>query len=174
VRYYYNSGFAEFKEAQRTYIRSSPGRRILFHLQMWGFLVLGLGALFLFSQMNSSGASGSAQAILVGGLVGAGVVFPLLRPWQIRRVYNANRGKEKEPRAIYVEVSDDLLVSGIDGESEGRFYRSAVCAVVEDAGMLLLFVKKKKFLYFRKSALPPGAEDAVRAWLALPGAPDKC
>ena len=43
MRYFYDSGgFQRFKQAQRTYFRSSLARRLNFHFSFWGLLHFGV------------------------------------------------------------------------------------------------------------------------------------
>jgi hypothetical protein len=100
------------------------------------------------------------------GLIAGGSVSALLRPWQMERAYKAINGDPKKPLQIYLEIDGDILVSGIEGKSEGRFRRAAICETAEDDLMFLLFVAKKRFIYLPKTQLPIEAVEEVRSWLA--------
>jgi hypothetical protein len=91
----------------------------------------------------------------------------------MRRCYKLWNG-EISDRPLFVEVDGSVLIVGCDGRSESRFQRGAVCETVEDDTNLLLFLNKKKFLYFSKSVVPQAGLDEIRIWLQLPGAPEKC
>jgi len=83
----------------------------------------------------------------------------------MERVYKAINGDPKRPLQVYLEIDGDILVSGIEGKSEGRFQRAAICETAEDDQMLLLFLARKRFIYIPKTLLPIGAIEEVRSWL---------
>ena len=174
MRYSYQTNFKIYKLAMRTYIRTSPRRRFRFHFFMWGLsligLVVGFVMLLLFNRMN---ALSTAVLPLAAGAIAGGLTTPLLRPWQLRRCHKMLNG-ETEGRPVFIEVDDSILISGTQGHSESRFERSAICDTAEDENTLLLFINKKKFLYFSKSLVPPQALEEVRGWLQAAGAPEKC
>jgi hypothetical protein len=172
MRYSYQTNFEFYKLAMRTYIRASASRRFWFHFQMWGMLVLGV-LILVFNATTHIFRPGVLMGGVVGGLVGGGAVCPLLRPWQLKRVYKAWNG-ELQNRTIFLEVNGAELINGVDGRSEARFQRSAVCGTAEDESTLLLFLNKKKFLYVSKTVVPKAALEEVRIWLQLPGAPPSC
>lgn len=174
MRYTYKSDFADFKAAQRAYVRSRFKQRFWFHFQMWGMLVLGMVFLVVFALLSHGPAWGVLEAGIVGGLIGGGVVCPLLRPWQIRRTYKMCSSDPSGRNEFYLEVEGATLLSGIKDRSEGRFQRSSICDVVEDENVMMLFLAKKRFLYLPKKKLPPEAFDEVRSWLQISGAVVPC
>jgi hypothetical protein len=105
--------------------------------------------------------------IAVGCMAG-GSVTALMRPWQLGRCYRALGGDPRNPKSIYLEVEDEVLVSGIEGKSEGRFMRGGIPSFSEDDEFLLLFVSPKRFLYIPKGRLPAEAIDELHVWLRLP------
>jgi len=174
MRYSYQTNFELYKLAMRTYIRTSERRRLRFHFVMWGMFTLGLfvGFVMLLLYHRFPDISNIGLPLAAGAIAG-GIVTPLTRSWQLRRCYKIWNG-EIRGHSVFVEVNDAILISGIEGRSESRFQRGAVCDTAEDENALLLFLNKKKFLYFSKSTIPPSALEELRAWLELPGAPDKC
>ena len=174
MRHYYETSFRHYKLAVRTYVRSSSRRRFWFHFQMWGMFVLGLILVFMVILFNSrSHYFATIAAPVAAGLLAGGAVAVFLRPWQLRRCYKAWNG-EVGDRQLFIDVTGSELLSGIEGRNETRFQRNAVCAVAEDENTLLLFLNKKKFLYFAKAAVPHAALDEIHEWIALPGAPPQC
>jgi hypothetical protein len=172
MRYYYETGgYERFKEAQRTYIRSSLQRRLWFHFSMWGMLLVGIILALLYFGVGQS-HNYALVFILGAGFIVGGVVTPLLRALQLQRMYST-LNSNKIGRA-YIEVDGPILISGIEGRAEGRFERPSVCNVVEDDTLLLFFLGKKRFMYFPKQALSPEAISDLRTWLDLPGAPWEC
>jgi len=170
MRYEYTSNLADFKAAQRTYVRSSLRRRIVFFACMWGTLVMMLLAVLPFAlQWDWRETPPALYGVLI-----AGILIPLSRPWQLKRTYKALNGDPNVPLSIYLAFEENMLISGIEGKNEARFQRSGVCNTIEDKDMLLLFVAKNRFLYLPKASLPEGALAAVYRWLELPGAPEKC
>jgi hypothetical protein len=175
MRYFYTATYADFRAAQRTYIRSSTARRVRFHLLTWGLLVLGTLVLALMLSLHLENTPlMPLYAGLGGGLLGGGIATCLLRPWRMRRAYEAFNGKVSEARSVYFEVQAETLLSGIVDRSEGRFQRAAICNFVEDETTALLFFSKKRFLYIPKTALPQEGWNDLKQWLQLPGAPEKC
>jgi len=175
MRYFYTSGYANFRQAMRTFVRSTPRRRVMFHLRMWGLFVIGWLSAFLLLLLPSS--KNSLRLLLLPlacGLIAGGAVPFLLRPWQMRRVYRTHNGDPKQPLDLYLEVDGETLISGIDGRSEGRFQRSSVCDTAEDNHFLLLLFNKCKFIYIPKAQLPTEAIEDIRTWLRLPGGANKC
>jgi hypothetical protein len=174
MRYSYQTNFDLYKLAMRTYIRTSPRRRFRFHFFMWGLFVIGLvvGLVILLLHNRFPDLSNAVLPLTAGAITG-GLVTPLTRPWQLKRCYKIWNGEIKG-HSVFVEVNGAELISGIEGRSESRFQRGAVCGTAEDENALLLFLNKKKFLYFSKSAIPQSTLDELRAWLQLPGAPEKC
>jgi hypothetical protein len=141
---------------------------------MWGMFMLGLISAFILLLLHHKfPAVSNVMLPLAAGAMAGGIVTPLTRPWQLRRCYKIWNG-EAQNRSVYVEFNNGELISGIEGSSESRFQRRAICDTAEDENALLLFLNKKKFLYFSKSEVPQTALDELRAWLQLPGAPDKC
>jgi hypothetical protein len=173
MRYSFENSFKLYKTAVRTYIRSTFKRRFWFHFQMWGMLSLGLILIFVVSTTEGGARYGAFLYPLIGGLVGGGVVCPILRPWGLRRAYKTWCGETKG-RLIYVEIQDNELRTGVEGRSESRLQRSAICNTAEDDSMLLLFLNPKKFIYLSKSLLPSSTFDEIRTWLQLTGAPPSC
>jgi hypothetical protein len=171
MKYTYTNSFSLYKAAMRAYIRSSGRRRFWFHFQMWGMLTLGL-ILAAIALLNGTRVS-TILLPLCAGLVAGGIVGPALRPWNLRRCYKAWSGESKG-KLVYVAIEDGELRSGTEGKSEGRFQRNAICDIAEDKAVLLLFLNKRKFLYFPKALLPAEALSEIRAWLQLPGAPTSC
>ena len=171
MKYTYISTFSLYKDAMRTYIRSSARRRFWFHFQMWGMLMLGLISAII--ALLSGTRVSTVLLPLCAGLVAGGIVAPVLRPWNLRRCYKVWCGESKG-RLVYIAIEDGELRNGIEGQSEGRFQRTAICDIAEDQAILLLFLNKKKFLYLPKALLPVEALSEVRAWLQLPGAPMSC
>lgn len=169
MRYVYESSFANYKLAQRAHTRSTWQRRFRWHFFMWGMLLCGL-CIMMFSALNRGMFfSEVIGPVLVGGLIGGGIVSPLLRPWQLRRSYRMWNGDDADGRQVYVEMDGPLLVSGIEGKSESRFQRSAIIEVVEDNRVLLLYVRKKVFLYFANDTVPQEALAEIRSWLGRTG-----
>jgi hypothetical protein len=91
----------------------------------------------------------------------------------LRRCYKAWSGEENG-KQLFVDVNGPELLSGIEGVTEARFRRSAICEVVENESTLLLFLNKKKFLYFSKGVVPSAAFDEIHEWLVLPGSRPLC
>ncbi len=176
MRCEYQSSFADFKLAQKTYVRSSPRRRFSLHAFLWGLLLTGVVLITLAHLFEAHGMQ-LVSAILMplgAGAISGGVTVVLIRPWSMRRVYRSLGGDLKQPRVIYVAVEGDTLISGIKDRSEGRFQRASVCETAEDEAMLLLFVSSKRFLYLPKHAMPTETLASIREWLLLPGAPTRC
>ena len=171
MKYTYTNSFSLYKAATRTYIRSSAQRRFWFHFQMWGMLTFGLLMAVIALLCGTRGAT--LVLPLCAGLVAGGLTTAALRPWNLRRCYSA-WGGESKGKLVYVAIEDGELQSGTEGKSEGRFQRNAICDFAEDQATLLLFINKRKFLYFSKSQLPAEALSEIRAWLQLPGAPTSC
>ncbi len=174
MRYSYQSNFKIYKLAVRTYIRTSPRRRLRFHFFMWGLCVVGLIVGFVMLLLHSRLPSLSNAILpLAAGAIAGGLTTPLLRPWNLRRCYKA-WNSETEDRSLFLEIDGPVLISGIEGSSESRFQRGAICEIAEDDNTLLLFLNKKKFLYFSKSLVPRAALDEVRVWLQSAGAKEEC
>jgi hypothetical protein len=174
MRYTYESSFHLYKLAVRTYNRTSARRRFWFHFRMWGMLSLGLALGFVMLLLyNKARSIASIGLPLAAGLVAGGSTTVLLRPWQLRRCYKVWNG-ETTQRRVFLEVNGTELISGVEGRSESRFQRGAICDVAEDENSLLLFLNKKKFIYVSKAVVPPAAVDDVREWLKLPGSSTSC
>jgi len=174
MRYSYQTNFKLYKLAMRTYIRTSTRRRVRFHFFMWGLSVSGILVGFVMLLLhNRLPALSNVVIPLAAGAMAGGLTTPLLRPWQLKRCYKIMNG-EVNDRSVFLEIDNGVLISGIEGRSESRFQRGAVCDTAEDENALLLFLNKKKFIYLSKSTIPQAALEEVRAWLQLPGAPDKC
>lgn len=173
MRYSYQSDFQAYKRAVRTYVRSSRTRRFWFHFQMWGMLTTGIVFAVLTSIAGGLSFYGRILGPIAVGLIAGGSVAVLIRPWQLRRCYKAWCGEIRD-RSIFLEIDATELRSGIEGLSEGRYQRGAICAVAEDDSTLLLFLNKKKFLYFPKSVVPQAAIDDLRAWVQRAGVRTEC
>jgi hypothetical protein len=175
MRYYYTSNFSTYKMAMRAYIRSSWSRRVRFHIWMWGLLVSGVVLFLMLSFSPNIGRTAQDFCLPIAfGLIAGGAVTPLIRPLQLQRVYRAWNGELQNNKEIYVEVDVPVLLSGIESEREGKYQRGAFCNVIENDEIVLLFLNKKKFIYFSKASLPQAFFDELHAWLALPGAPPPC
>ena len=170
MRYDYNSGFDNFLLAQKTHCRSSFGRRFQCSFATWGVVAIGVTVLLATFLLHLPGMCG----VIGFALIGAGVGNQLSRRWNMKRIYRAINGDPDGPLPVYLEIDGPVLISGIQGKSEGRFQRAAICSVVEDDEMILLYAAKKRFLYVRKAALAEEGVRELREWLALPGAPTQC
>jgi hypothetical protein len=175
MRYHYESGFENFKKAQLTYMRNVPHIRVLFHFKIWGAAVLGI--VLLLVCIPTAFAPGFSlwafSGFMVGcGLLGGGIIGSILWPWQRRRAYRLWNG-EDDVLNLYLEVDGPFLITGRPSRAESRFERAAICKVMEDDELILLFLGKKKFIYIPKTIGAPALAD-IHAWLALPGAPKSC
>lgn len=175
MRYYYKSSYSNYKIAVSAYIKSRLSRRLVFHICMWGLFASGVLialALHFFTEKRS--LMSLIGAPLAAGLIAGGIMTPLLRPFQLKRVYKAWNGELLKDKDIYIEVDGPALLSGVEGEREAKFQRASICNIVENDAIILLFLNKKKFLYFSKNSLPSAFFDDLHTWLALPGAPPPC
>jgi len=175
MRYTYQTNYANYKQAMRIYVRSSPWRRFWFHLYYWGVSLIGASLLL------TAWLVGEPRSLLrdVGQPVGiwllfVGLVVLVLRPWQLRRVYKLWNGEIRPDSVLYLEFDGPTMITGLNDSRETRFQRGSFCRVVDDESMALLFLSKKKFMYLSKNSLPPAAFEDLRVWLTQPGAPKEC
>jgi hypothetical protein len=141
---------------------------------MWGMFCSGLLLAVLVYPLAFESLTRLIAMPLAVGLIAGGSTSMLLWPSSMKRAYKAHNGDTKKPLHAYLEKDGDILVSGIEGKSEARLQRAAVCETAEDDEMLLLFLTRKKFLYLPKRELPTEAIEEVRSWLRLPTGAEAC
>ena len=145
---------ADYKAAQRLYLKHRPWSMVLYVLLQW--VLPGVAVCFVAwsfwlwvtLQFHTLAIVGGVTA----GLLWMSIVFLVSRWWSLRRGYR-NICPKGIARRTRLTVDEQLVISGIPGESEGRFYWKAIHDYAENEELALLFVRKKLFLMVPRRAL---------------------
>ncbi|WP_419804140.1 YcxB family protein [Terriglobus sp.] len=108
-----------------------------------------------------------------GEIVGAGfalyvaALLAFARWWQRRKLWNQAQPKKYRGKPVTVQFDESIIIGARPGESEGRFYWTAIEDFAEDDRMALVYVRPKLFLFIPKRAMSEPEWARLRA-LALP------
>ena len=162
--YHYVLRKEDFLDAQKLYRKHHLRAALSYYFWIWtipiaGFcLVLALLAAVinrredLIRQLAPAAAFGAWIAIFV----------PAMRWWQVRKLWKASLDTGAAGKPVTLQFDGEQLISAIPGKSEGRFFWTALVDFAEDERLVLLFIRKKNFLYIPKYALPEPAFAQIR------------
>ncbi len=95
------------------------------------------------------------------------VVLTFARWWQMRKLWNQAQPAKYRGKPVTFQFDPEMVISARPGESEGRFYWSAIEDYAEDDRLALIYVRHKLFLFIPKRAMDESEWERLRA-LALP------
>jgi hypothetical protein len=162
----YTITYADYKAANRLYLRHRPWAGIGYILTIWIFPIFGAcflaWSLWLRAHDMDVPLHDPAGMFLVAWLA---FVFPLARWLQLRRCYRTLFPKGA-PKVACLTVNDEQVISAIPDRSEGRFYWRAIQDHAENKNGMILFVQKKRFLVVPHHALNEAQSAELRALIA--------
>jgi hypothetical protein len=167
MTYEYVLTLADFKAAQRLFMRQTLWRRIngflwIVILPIVGALSLGL---LLYDVIFRHFKYPASIGGILAGLAWFGLYLAIMRPITIRRIFKQLSPGGGLEHSVSHELTENEFISRIAGRSEGRFLPAAFYGFAEDEQIAILLVSKKKFLFVPKRAMPEEAWAELRAWL---------
>lgn len=164
----YTLTLADFKAAQRLHYRQTLGRRI--RLAFWTVVVpcLALAGLAAFLFLDMSRITPYA-AILFGvecAMLAISVINPIARYYKMRKAFNLLFPPARVERNSTLEITEDYILSGIPGVSEGKFFWNALVDFAQDEKITLLYIAKTRFLFFPTSAMTDMQSDELNGLTA--------
>jgi hypothetical protein len=176
MRYEYKLTYQDYKDAQKLYLKSSWKAALSHYFWIWAVPIVGcILALPLIATLLGFRSEWFES---MAGFGGAGLWFaifiPAMRIYTVRKCWkrllpeNARKSVRTEISAA-LEWNEEQLISILPGRSEGRFFWSALVDFVENDKLVLIFIKKKMFLFIPKDALPVSAWEDIRShWINRP------
>lgn len=165
----YELTYQEFLAAQRLHRRHVTRARISYVLWFIVFpCVFGAFVLWLaFTYFKGERELFAQLAPFVAWLGVMFLVICVLRPYNLRRLFRKSlpEGSGKAVQASFA-YNEEGIVSALPGRSEGRFFWNAIVDYAEDDHMVLLYLKKKLFLYVPKSAMSDAEWTELRSYRA--------
>ncbi len=151
----YTLKLAVYISAIRLHRRLGFKRRLVFALIYIGLPILagaGLVAILLLAALAKTEAS-SASIFAESVLVFLSIALPLARIVDVRICFKRIFLNSKTIPTITLEIDDNGIRSESPGVSEGRFFWSAIADFAQSESITLLYVARKKFLFFPTSVL---------------------
>jgi hypothetical protein len=162
----YITTFADYKAAQKLYLRHRPSARRRFLGWMYGLPIITL--LLVVATWHESGLENSEGFGLAAWLTFCAAMATLfvvvLRPWNLRRCFRKMRKASGLTGDTPTRFTFDAngVVSAVPNRSEGRFFWTAIEDFAEDSSIALLFIGKKRFLFVPKRAMNEPEWEALR------------
>jgi hypothetical protein len=130
-------------------------RRLAFGLIYIGLPILALAGmiLILYLKMVAKAVLSFDQLFGEGLLLFLSVGLPLARIPDVRICFKRIFANPKQIPTITLEVDDQSIRSEIPGVSEGKFFWNAIAGFAQNEKITLLYVARKKFLFFPTNAL---------------------
>jgi hypothetical protein len=155
-------------DAQRLYLKHRRTAAIRYYLLVWALPIIGVFATvpFLLGEITHDSSKPMAMyAGLAAGGAWFAIFIPINRWFTVRRCWKAVVPPERVGKPITLEFTDESVISTIPGQSEGRFFWTAIPDFVQNDRITLLFVRKKNFLFIPTKDIPPEQWAYVRAKL---------
>ncbi len=115
----YKTTYADFQEAQRLHMRSTPALAITFWIFLRIFPVLGLIA-FILLQFHLLPTTSAPIVAIASGLIAVGVwglIMAMIRPFSLRRFYKQMKNGRSDDVELELQIHDGQLISRIPGVS---------------------------------------------------------
>ena len=154
----------DFLDAQRLYRKHNRRAALSYYLWIWIVPVLGLCLVLAYSAAVITRRADLMQQLMPAAAAGAwfAIFVPIMRWWQIRKLWKASLDPVADGKPVTLQFDNEQLISAIPGKSEGRFFWTALVDYAEDDRLTMLFIRKKRFLYIPKHALPESAWAQIR------------
>jgi hypothetical protein len=168
----YTTNYQDFKAAQMLHIRSKRHGMLQYVIYNWCIPITGAIALLLLAYdifINHFHYQPITGGILTA-LAWFGLWIPPMRIMNYRRLYKQMKNGRSDDYVLELEISGNELISRVPDISEGRFFRKAILAFLEDDKIALIYVAKNKFLLLPKHSLTPFQINTIHDWIAQRGA----
>jgi hypothetical protein len=160
--------YRDYIDAQKLYIRHRRMAAVKYYLWIWVVPIFGLCATIPFLHglitHSTSEFMGAYAGVAAGGAWFV-LFIPLMRWYSLRRCWKAMIPRERRGKPVMLEFTDDMVISAIPGQSEGRFFWTAIQDFAQDERITLIYVRKKNFLFVPTQAVPPEHWTTVRSRL---------
>jgi hypothetical protein len=145
----------DYKAAHVLHARQTVGRRVNEFIFYLGMQILAAALVLV-----TFGAAAMGNKHLVSTLVpiDAGVLWlavclPVARAVNLRRCFNQLFPPHRTDRTSHLEITEDCIVSGVPGVSEGKIYWPGVFAFAMDARIAMIYLAPRRFIFFPTSIL---------------------
>ena len=153
----YTLTLADYKAALRLHRRQKLIRRAGFFF--WYVAIPGSSAVALIAAVVFSTTGQTewfARCLGVGvGLLWLSITMPFARMFTIRKGFRRIFPQSATNRTCTIDITDDRIISGMPGVSEGKFFWPAIVAFAQDEKITLLYIDKNRFLLFPTYSLSP-------------------
>ena len=165
----YTATKRDFMDAQRLHRKNRPWAAVNYWLWWVGVpaaCVLYALAVAVHWQLRSR-TVGGGEIVVAGFALYFAVLLLFGRWWQIRKLWNQAQPKKYRGKPVTLQFDEAMIISARPGDSEGRFYWTAIEDYAEDERLAIVYVRRKLFLFIPKRAMDEPEWARLRT-LALP------
>ena len=145
----YELTLAEFKSALKLHARQKLSRRIhtfIYKLVIPGVTAFLLSFTFYTYVTNGSDAIDDGLIFLDIALITIVVLVFVLRRFRIRSAFRALFPARATNRITSITISDDHILTSVEGIGEGRYLWTGVSAFVQNKLVVLFYIGDERFL----------------------------
>jgi hypothetical protein len=153
----YTLALADYVSAIRLHRRLSFMRRLVFGLIYVGLPIMAMAGMIsiLFLKVIAKTELSSDVLFAEGILLFLSIALPLARIPDVRICFRRIFLNPKAIPTVTLEIDDDGIRSESPGVSEGKFFWNAIAGFAQNERITLLYVARKKFLFFPTNVLTP-------------------
>jgi hypothetical protein len=145
----------DYKAAQLLHARQTIWRRISEFTFYLGMQILAAGLVMLTFGAAVMGNKHLASTLLPidAGVLWMAICFPVLRAINLRRCFKQLFPPHRTDRTSHLEITEESILSGVPGLSEGRIFWPGVFAFAQDDRVTMIYLAPRRFLFFPTSVL---------------------
>ncbi len=151
----YTLTLADYKAALRLHWHQTLGRRLrvaVLRIAIPALAAAGLMILLVFKVRGSTELSADMIAIEMG-LILLSITLPVARYFDTRICFRRIFPNTTSAPTISAEIDSECIRTQNPGVSEGKFYWKAIVKFVQDDKVTMLYIDKRRFLFFPTDTL---------------------
>jgi len=170
MAYEYDLTFKDYLSAQKLYRHHRKWPQVTYLFWVWILLSFGILALVgIAFPTKSDNISPWTSWVLIAVWFAIGI--PLFRVYQLRKCWKALNPTKAKSISAELEWNNEQIISSVKNRSEGRFFWSTICDYAEDEKIVLIFIRKKQFLFIPREALNEVTWKELRMLISTNGSP---
>jgi hypothetical protein len=149
IKLSYTLTLSDYKAALRLHLRQSIGRRFAVAVLRIVIPTVAAAGLIVFLLFKARGTELSASFITVEiGLIFLSIALPIARYFDTRICFKRIFPNAATVPTISTEIDDECIRIQSPGVSEGKFYWKAIVKFDQDDKVTMLYIDKRRFLFF--------------------------
>jgi hypothetical protein len=157
----YTLEYRDFIAAQRLYRQRTVWRMMWFVFWLWFAPVIGWVSAGLCVYCLMVGRT-SSETLFLWLWIWLGILNPIMRIYQLRKIWKNIPPPGMKTAPVELEWNSEKITSRLVGRSEGSFFWNSLLGYEENEQLILLFIRKKQFLFIPKRALSEAAQAEIR------------